>query len=294
MVPSVAADDVVILEPGWEARLEAFLAPRAATSMFLRANMRRGGLADSGGPAQGTYAALLRDGAIAGVVAHGWTGVLQLQADPADVARLAAAALARTGRPLNGAVGPWAQLAALRGDLPEAAAEPTFLSREVLFTLDLDALTPPAAVLEGRWTCRPARHEEIGFLAVWRARYRREELRFPERPGDLERATAELFPLVARGAFFVLEAGGGPAAMCSFNAELPDMVQVGGVWTPPELRCRGHARGVVGGALLAARARGVRRAVLFTAEGNLPAQAAYRSLGFKEAGDYGIVMYPQA
>ena len=67
--------------------------------------------------------------------------------------------------------------------------------------------------------------------------------------------------------------------MCTHNARAADTVQVGGVWTSPELRGRGHARAVVAGALLVARSAGARRGVLFTGERNIPALRAYRALG---------------
>jgi predicted GNAT family acetyltransferase len=62
------------------------------------------------------------------------------------------------------------------------------------------------------------------------------------------------------------------------------------VYTPPSLRGRGYARAVVAGSLLAARARGVRQAVLFTGKDNDHAQRAYRALGFTVVGDYGVVL----
>lgn len=64
-------------------------------------------------------------------------------------------------------------------------------------------------------------------------------------------------------------------------------MQIGGVYTPPALRGRGHARAVIAASLLDARARGVRRAVLFTAGAN--AEAAYRALGFGATGRFGLV-----
>ena len=45
---------VRVLQPGDEAALEKFLAPRALTSMFLRSNARAAGLVDRGEPLQGT------------------------------------------------------------------------------------------------------------------------------------------------------------------------------------------------------------------------------------------------
>ena len=89
----------------------------------------------------------------------------------------------------------------------------------------------------------------------------------------------------------MLDLAGAPVAYAAFNANLPDTVQLGGVWTPPEYRRRDYARNVVAGALLAAREAGVRRAVLFTGANNCPAQSAYSSLGFVRVGGYGLVMF---
>ena len=77
----------------------------------------------------------------------------------------------------------------------------------------------------------------------------------------------------------------------AFNAALPDCVQVGGVFTPPPLRGRGFGRAVVAGTLLLARERGVERSVLFTGPDNAPAQTAYRALGYRDIGDYGLVLF---
>jgi predicted GNAT family acetyltransferase len=87
----------------------------------------------------------------------------------------------------------------------------------------------------------------------------------------------------------VLEVDGAPVAYRQFNATLPEVVQVGGVWTPPSLRSRGYARAVVAGSLLAARAEGARRGVLFTGEENVAAQRAYAAIGFRRVGDWGLL-----
>jgi predicted GNAT family acetyltransferase len=81
-----------------------------------------------------------------------------------------------------------------------------------------------------------------------------------------------------------------PVAYSVFNATLPDIVQIGGVWTPPESRGRGYARSVVAGSLLAAHQQEVRRAVLFANPANAAARAAYLSIGFEIVGDYGLVL----
>jgi len=93
-----------------------------------------------------------------------------------------------------------------------------------------------------------------------------------------------------RGTDWLLLAGAAPVSYSVFNAMLADIVQIGGVWTPPELRGRGYARSVVAGSLLAARKQGIARAVLFADPANAAARRAYLSLGFRIVGDYGLVL----
>ena len=69
------------------------------------------------------------------------------------------------------------------------------------------------------------------------------------------------------------------------------VVLVGGVYTPGELRGRGYARAAVAGSLVQARGNGSRRSVLFTPESNVPAQKTYRSLGYEDVGDWGLVLF---
>jgi predicted GNAT family acetyltransferase len=91
----------------------------------------------------------------------------------------------------------------------------------------------------------------------------------------------------------VLCQGNDAVSTCCFNARLPDMVQLGNVWTPPELRGRGFARAAVAGALLLARRHDVAEAILFTGDGNHAAQRAYAALGFQRIGDYAILLFAE-
>jgi len=69
---------------------------------------------------------------------------------------------------------------------------------------------------------------------------------------------------------------------------LPDIVQLGGIYTPPEQRGRGYAKVSVAGSLLVAAQRGATRAVLFTK--NPSAVRSYEAVGFRRIGDYGLVL----
>jgi predicted GNAT family acetyltransferase len=99
------------------------------------------------------------------------------------------------------------------------------------------------------------------------------------------------------GLLWLLTEEGRPVASTAYNARVtradgsPEVVQVGGVWTPVELRGRGYARCAVAGQLLESRELGATRAVLFTGEDRTGAQAAYRALGFQASGDYGLIFF---
>jgi GNAT superfamily N-acetyltransferase len=278
------------LGPGDEPALEAFLVRHAHSSMFLRSNLAAGGIVDRGQPHQSTYVAAREGGAITGVAAHSWHGMLQLQAPAHVVGELAAAAIERSGRAVTGLVGPWAQVVAARATLGYDDTRVRLCSHEDLFALDLIDLVVPAALADGRVRCRRAETDEWPLLVDWRVAYDVEISNATDTPALRASTATDLARLHAREATWVLADGDAVVAYSAFNAQLADVVQVGGVYTPPALRGRGYARAVVAGSLRAARARGVTGAILFTGKDNHFAQRAYRALGFRVVGDYGVVL----
>jgi ribosomal protein S18 acetylase RimI-like enzyme len=279
-----------LLRPGDEAALDGFLAGHADTSMFLRANARSAGLADQGEPMQDTYVAALEGDCIAGVAAHCWNGMVLVQAPAGHAPAVAREAVRRSGRAVTGFSGPWDQVVAARRALGLAAAPTARDSRDELYVLDLARLAVPPELAAGGVRCRHPEPGELELLVDWRVRFAVEALGATDRP-ELHRASrADVRLHHARGSDWVLLAGAAPVSYSVFNAMLPEIVQIGGVWTPPELRGRGYARSVVAGSLLAARKQGVNRAVLFADPLNAAARAAYVALGFGIVGDYGLVL----
>jgi len=281
---------ICLLGAGDEPAFEAFLGPRADSSMFLRANARQAGLVYQGRRLQGTYVAAFEGEAIVGVAAHAWNGVVLVQSPIEHLAAVVRAAVERSGRPVTGLSGPFAQMVAARAALGFEHAPASFDSRDDLFALALSDLRVPGPLADGSWLCRPPRSGEIALLSKWRAAYSVELLGATPGPELDERARAEME--TADG--WLLTVDERPCAYSGFNARLPDVVQIGGVYVPPELRRRGYARAAVAGSLLAARAAGVTRALLFTGAGNLAARTAYLALGFRVVGDYGLVLLAPA
>jgi RimJ/RimL family protein N-acetyltransferase len=280
---------ITILQPGDEAALEAFLLPRVESSMFLIGNMRTAGLADRGQLYQGTYAVRLQEGKIAGVVAHFWNRNLVLQ-DPVGPAELCAAAVKASGRPIGGLVGPNRQVVLAKAALGIGGASLQMDETETLYSLELEELVVPDALASGRVTGRRIRPGDVDLLADWGAAYEVEALGEEDCPRLRRQVREETERAVREQRTWVLEEGGRPVARSSFNTAIAEAVQVGGVWTPPELRRRGYGRAVVAASLLDARAAGVKKGILFTGEDNIAAQKAYEALGFRPVGDYSIVL----
>lgn len=273
------------LVPGDEGTLDAFLGTHRDSSMFLRANVHRAGLADRGEPLHGSYVAAFDRTGMTAVAAHYWNGMVILQA-PVLAGDLARAAVARSGRDLRGLAGPWDQVEAARVAIgAERAAVKA--SREGLYGLDLADLVVPAALATGRCAWRRARADDMELLTEWRVAYAREALGATESPALRAESREEVALIRHAHGDFVLEDQGQPVAFAAYNAQLPDIVQIGGVWTPPALRGRGYGRAVTAAALLAAREAGATRGVLFT--DSAPASRAYEALGFRLIGAYGLV-----
>ena len=283
------------LGPGDETVVGGFLARHADASMFLRSNLLAAGLAYAGRTFECTWAGAFDDDEIVGVAAHAWNGNVLVQAPHAlaDVVRHAAAA---SGRAVDGLLGEWTQVLAARTALGLDARPVRFLSHDDLFALDLAALVVPGPLARGDVRMRVADDADLERITRWRSAYRVELLGHPADDPELDASsTEEMAPLLAQRSCFLLEEHGAPVAFSAFNAMLPDCVQVGGVYTPPEMRGRGHARAVVAASLLAARDRGVARSILFTGQDNAFARRAYLALGYRVVGEYGISFFaPEA
>ena len=269
--------------------LEAFLDGHRASSMILRANLFNSGIENGPEPFQGIYTGAFSGDVLTDVVAHYWNGNVVLQA-PTRPVELALAVARESGRPVNGLLGPWPQVRAVE---PELDLDRTRLGKvvpEYLYGLDLTDLAVPESLSSGRVVYRYARDADLATLVPWRRDYDLFTMGFPDHTIDDAANRDFLAAMIEARHLWVLEEAGRMVSMTSFNATLPDMVQVGGVFTPVEWRGRGHGRAVVAGSLLDARADGVAEAILFTEAENYPAQRAYEALGFERIGDYGMVM----
>ena len=257
--------------------VDALLAARGDSSMFLATNHARGtpGIWVVGNP-------------VTGVVQLAPSGYFLTQAEtvaPADWAKLRRRLAAR---PCHGVNGPPDQVTAALAGLGLARHTAALDRVEPLYALDIVRLVVPA----GTTSLRPIAEDDLPLLTAWRTDYLVEAMGSPPGPATEASAAAQMAAMLRGGHGRVLEEAGAPVALCGFNAVLPRMVQIGAVFTPPELRGRGHARRAVALHLAEARTRGTARAVLFAAS---PAAArAYQAIGFARVGDYRLVLFTPA
>ncbi len=260
--------------PDDRAAIEALLTLRIEQAMFPLVNLRDHGLGRGDFPASHDHAARFwRIGD--SVIALTRAGILLPLLD--GTPDLSGLRTALHGLKVSGAVG---HAASVRPVIAALGFErlPTNTDRdEPGFTLDLRHLV--ASDFPGT-ALRPITPGDLPLLTRWRETYIGEVLG-QTGPAARSRAEAELAAYLAKDSHRLLLHHGTPVAMTGFNAILPEIVQIGGVYTPADLRGRGYARHAVALHLAEARGKGTARAVLFAA--NDAAARAYRAIGFQPA-----------
>jgi len=267
--------------------LDAFLREHRDTSIFIRSNVFRSGLQFQPKPFHAHYVGAFQGAKLLGVAAHCWNGMLLVEA--ADhTGELAKACVAYSGRRVSGFCGPLDQVRLAQAALNLAGAPAAMNADEWLYGLDLTDIIVPRVLQLGGVTARPPRPEERDLLCAWRLAYDIETLGSTDSQDARERSARMLDQQIADGNAWIALEEGRPVSLSAFNAALADIVQLGGIYTPPELRGRGFAKAAVAASLLAARQRGVSRAVLFTS--NPSAARSYEAVGFQRLGDFGLVL----
>jgi len=264
--------------------LDGFLSARADGSMFPLANLRGHGLGHGRGgehPHATRFWVVDDAGGVAGVLGLTAGGMLMPQWPGGDWAQ-AQGVLA--GTEIEGAVGPADQVRPLLAALALEAAPRRSDTDQPAFALDLGDLRVP----DGPGDLHPLVADDLPWLTEWRVAYAA-EVQGAGGPAARMRAGAEVRGWIEAGTHRVLRIAGDPVSICGFNAVLPGIVQVGGVFTPPPLRGRGHARRAVALHLDGARATGVERAVLFAASD--AAARAYVAIGFRRLGTVAVVLF---
>jgi predicted GNAT family acetyltransferase len=267
---------------------ETFLVQHRDSSMFLRSNIRRCGFAYSGRRFEATYMAALDAGRIVAIISHTWNGLLIVQA-PVEAEALAQALVRASGRAVTGFSGPRDQVRRVRAALGLSDAPAQLDEAEALYGLELTALRVPADAPDV--LCREASAGDRDTLLQFRLAYEVEALGGADDADSHARVASFLDAQLAAGHAWVAVAAGEVVSLSALNATLPDIVQLGGIYTPPRHRGRSYAKHVIATQLLAARSAGANRSVLFT--DNPSAVRCYEALGFERLSEFSLVLLEQ-
>ena len=266
--------------------LAEFLHAHATTAMFALSNLVNDGLGGDG-RRQMRFWLCMAKGRITGAIGLSGQGFLLPVMPDATADHWRAAVAALRGLPITGVIAETSQADRFLRFAGLAGAAMARSEDEPGFTLALaDLRMPDCAGFSLRRPGPPERE----VLLCWRAAYHVEVLGTPRDQAGPQCA-ADIDAFLARGSHRLLLHAGQPVAMTGFNATLPDMVQIGGVYTPPALRGQGHARRAVALHLAEARAQGVSRAVLYAFSEQ--AARAYRAIGFQPAGRMRFAIFAQ-
>lgn len=256
--------------------IEAFLRPYAEFAMFPLNNLARYGMA-GGHPYAVSFWLAHRAGQITDILTLTDAGMVMPFLPSGD---FAAAAAALRGREVTGLVGRRADVRGLEAASGLVGAPRTLDHDEPHFLLHLSDLILP----DGPGQIVPLSHAPASVIQSWMLDYQLHTLHTPpdQAPARVQSAYDTYLDLRSH---VVLMDGDTPLAMTGFNAQIPDVVQLRGVYTPPPLRGQGHARRAVALHLAQTEAS---RAVLFSA--SEAAAKAYRAVGFRRIGDWTLAL----
>lgn len=259
--------------------------------MFLRGNMRLAGITYKDADYHGTYLGAFEgdSGTPIGLLAHYWNGNIMMQAPDHNVLRALAKAYRQIcARPVQGVLGDDTQAQIVMQELRIDKQPYAVNNAEGLYALNLADLTLPEKAQARHLNIRLTQDTDSATLTDWLTAYEIEALGAE----DNEALRAHVKDRVRRttgGAdSWILCDNDTPVALCGFNARLPDIVQIGPVWTPPAHRNNGYARIIVAKALQNAANENVQKSVLFT--DNPAAAKAYEAVGFQKIGAYRLAL----
>lgn len=262
--------------------LKDFLRRHLDTSMFLLGNLDAHGLNTTSHRHSTTYVLRVKSDQITGVFGATQAGYLTCQMP--DLTRdeaLACCALI-PGYQLRGMSGDATQVAGFIDAFPISRGGWDMNVVQPLYALSLSDLPKSTAQI------RRAQNADRQMLEEWFAGYLRDT--------GLANTAVAVDDVAVRAAAAVgsedlrllIGEDGNPVAMSDLNARAGEVVQIGGVYVPPELRGQGFAGRVVAAQLQGVRSQGVTRAILFAA--STDAARAYEKIGFRHIGRYRVAL----
>lgn len=267
-----------------------YLDNHVETCMFIRSNLYHSGLGYQNTPYHGEYWASFDDANnINGVLVHYWNGNLMMQVENHGILEsLINCFKLNQTKSIAGVLGDDLQADFVIQSLSLKPSEFAVNSTEDLFSLSLSQLNLPEKAKESGFQLKLIEQCDVSIRQEWLINYKIEALGATFSP-ELQKAVLdEVNDEDINKNRWVLYFKNEPVSLCGFNAVLPDIVQIGPVYTPPALRNKGYAKINLALCLKRALAKQVSKAILFT--NNPSASHVYQSLGFQVIGKFRLAI----
>jgi RimJ/RimL family protein N-acetyltransferase len=128
---------------------------------------------------------------------------------------------------------------------------------------------------------RAATREDRDLLVGWIRRFAEEVLPDEPEAERQARVVEDRLDASEHAGIWIWEDGGRPVAMSGYGSETPKGIRIGPVYTPPELRGRGYATGLVSEQSRWLLGTGRRFCFLYTDLDNPTSNALYRRIGYR-------------
>lgn len=276
-----------------EAQAVSFLKQHVETSLFLLSNIFQAGMNYNGRFREGEYWASFNDeGHMTNILGHFWNNMVIVQTPtPRGLRELFEHFKAKASRRVGGFMGSASHVEQAMDFCGMEKAPLSMDGNEVLYKLDLDDMTMPSFDPE-RFTLKHISELDKDIFLRWQTDYSVEALNRKDGDKLREELKNEIDLLYKDNRRWFLEYDGEPVSMVGFNARIPEIVQIGPVWTPVDKRCNGFARIGLALALEQAREReGVKTSILFAE--NPAAAKAYIAIGYNAIGDYKLALFEE-
>ncbi len=279
------------LTPDDKNAIESLLRSRLETSVLMLGQLQHPGSGrDTAEACPFDYAGVFSAQRLQGVAAHDANGFVLLQADD-SINELFLHLVRSSSRPVKGILGPTTQVKTLLHSLQIPDGSLQLLSHDRLYQLPLAQLRLPSRLTSGHYTARLLETRDLETLAQWKRDYAVETLK--QRRADLspDQFAAEARRALTTGRTWVLEEKNTLLSTCTVTAMADEVIQVGLLWTPRDLRSREYGRCVLAACLYDAWLKSIRSATVFFSAKNQPATHLCRALGFEPAGEYSLVLF---
>ena len=138
---------------------------------------------------------------------------------------------------------------------------------------------------------RPATPEDRDLAIAWVRGFAEEALRDDPEADRITRVIEDRLDGSERAGIWLWEDGGRPVAMSGYGSETPNGIRIGPVYTPPDLRGRGYATGLVSEQSRWLLGTGRSFCFLYTDLDNPTSNALYRRIGYRMIAESGEVRF---